>query len=536
MKAFARFLCALSLTAFCVACGQVGLDESFSFFGDCPLLNIPKQFSFTPVTDTTLNTLIISNEVTIECGSNHDIGIGGGEYSINGGQFKTTRGKISSGQRLRVRVRSAATYETTKRATVAIGQQDAILGLFNIAGAKRAAFDVTTKPGDPANAPVVTILSPQDNATVNASRIEVIGQASDPDGVQTIIVNGVNATTTDDYANWQAEVPLVTGTNVLTVASTDKLRNKNPAAAEITIENTAATLVAPKAIESDMANLRLLVVDQTLRALIAISLLDGQHTVLSDETTPDSATPFIEPWKLVINSAGTTAWVLDRAYDDLIQVNLVTGARTLVTDTVGGGEPRLVGVDSDLVLDELNGRIVMVGSFASDPPESLLLSLDLSSGVRTLLSDSNVPNSDNPFDSPVSLALDTLNNRILVMQSNTDPALDDNSILSVDPMTGQRTVVVGNTPGTGDPRDADFDLDNGRVLIVNRFASQVLAFDLTLDELMIAYRSTAPFGFGGLGPIQITRDTFNNRLLLLYGNQNYIGAIDLVTGEATIVY
>ena len=291
-------------------------------------------------------------------------------------------------------------------------------------------------------------------------------------------------------------------------------------------------LVNPKAIESDISNLRLLAVDQTLRALLAIDLVNGQQTVLSDENTPDATNLFTDPGKLVINNSGSTAWVIDRAYDDIIQVDLATGARSLLVDTVGTGTPQPVSGATDLVLDEVNGRLLLV---IGEDATAQVLSLDLASGARTVLSDADTPDANNPFGTPKSLALDTVNNRLLVAQRNhANPAFSGDALLTIDPTTGQRELIIDDAVLTNNPVDADFDIDNGRVIFLTTlhptYRAIILTFDLASNELTTLFSRHSP------DSIQITRDPLNNRLLVLYDGTNSIGAIDMATGDASLAY
>lgn len=291
-------------------------------------------------------------------------------------------------------------------------------------------------------------------------------------------------------------------------------------------------LVNPKAIESDISNLRMLAVDQTLRALLAIDLVNGQHTVLSDENTPDATNLFTDPGKLVINNSGSTAWVIDRAYDDIIQVDLATGARSLLVDTVGTGTPQPVSGATDLVLDEVNGRLLLV---IGEDATAQVLSLDLASGARTVLSDADTPDANNPFGTPKSLALDTVNNRLLVAQRNhANPAFSGDALLTIDPTTGQRELIIDDAVLTNNPVDADFDIDNGRVIFLTTlhptYRAIILTFDLASNELTTLFSRHSP------DSVQITRDPLNNRLLVLYDGTNSIGAIDMATGDASLAY
>ena len=500
-----------------------------------PCLAEASPMSFGIVTDAELNTVFTSNEVTVSglgegctetiSGTSNVDGESSRSYSINGGPFGLSNATVRNGDRLRLRLISPSTYGSTNYWYA--------LGI--------SPFRVYSRPGRAVVAPVVTIIEPAHQSIVSARNILVSGVAADPDGVASVrvytargppvAVGGYLAASTDGFATWQVTVALDTGSNVITVSSTDSLNNQNPVAAEVSITNLLTVLENPEAIESDIANLRLLVVDQSLRALIAINLASGQTAVLSDENTPDAANLFISPVKLVVNSSGSTAWLLDRGYEDIIQVDLTTGVRKRLIDTVGAESPMPLFDATDLVLDEINGRLLLV---MGEEVTAQVVSLSLSSGARTVLSDANTPNSDTPFGVPKSFVLDTISNRLLVMQRNTaDPARGGNALLAIDPTTGQRELIIDDSVLTNNPVDSDADVDFGRVIILSTtdiyHNAHIMMFDLTSNELTTVF-VTDSFS------IQIARDPLQNRLLVLRSNTSSIYAIDMTTGEASIAY
>lgn len=504
------------------ACGG-GSNGSELDFGDCPLFGGAKIFSFSPVSSAALDTLTVSNEVRIECGSNLDIRISGGTYSIDGNAFTSAQGKIGNGQRLRVQVRSASTFGTTSSAGVLVG--DSVPGniLFNTLVS--ASFQVTTVPGDPANAPTATILSPQDNATVNASRITVSGQASDPDGISEIRVNGELATSNDGFLTWAADVPLVFGTNTITVSTADIFLNTNPTAHIITIENLAVGLAAPVDIAVDDARSRILVLDSQLRALIEINLITSEHTIISDNVTPNDLTPFANPQRIAVSALGDKAWIIDRGYEDLIVVDLATGSRSLLVDTTSTGASESLVDARDIALDEIsNHALLLVGGLNSAVNDTRVISVDLADGGRSILSDGSIPNPDNPlgrlFDG-MSVVFDSVGFRLLVMQRG--------GLRSVDPLTGQRSVF--SDAGIDGAVDATLDLINNRVLVVNRVNSTLYGADLNSGSV----QSIWSVHIGG-DPQRIAFDPLNNRTLVLYKFRNEIFATDMITGESSIVY
>jgi hypothetical protein len=94
----------------------------------------PDNFSFIDRTNVELDTLIISNIITVRgITAETPISIVGGTYSINGGPFTSVSSTVTNGQNVRVRITSASTYSTTRNATL------------NIGGVKDT-FSVTTKP------------------------------------------------------------------------------------------------------------------------------------------------------------------------------------------------------------------------------------------------------------------------------------------------------------------------------------------------------------------------------------------------------
>jgi hypothetical protein len=93
----------------------------------------PNSFSFIPQTGVTADTIVISNSITVSgINTPSPISVTGGEYSINGGAFRSVAGKVFKGDSVRVRLTSSGSALTMTTATLTIG------------GIKRA-FNVTTE-------------------------------------------------------------------------------------------------------------------------------------------------------------------------------------------------------------------------------------------------------------------------------------------------------------------------------------------------------------------------------------------------------
>ncbi len=132
-------------------------------------------------------------------------------------------------------------------------------------------------------APGVTMTFPPAQSLTDGDSLIVRGTAADNpggSGIATLSVNGIEATTNDNFATWTVDVPLNPGQNTLTVATTDLAGNSAPLAAQAAVKNEVL-LYLPIATVLDSANNRALVVDFNLAAVIAVDLINGQRVILS---------------------------------------------------------------------------------------------------------------------------------------------------------------------------------------------------------------------------------------------------------------
>jgi len=83
---------------------------------------VPDAFSFDPVANATVTTLVSSNAITVQgINSPAAISITGGEYAINGGAFTSDPGTVNNGDSVVVRLFSSDNPSATTTATLTIG-------------------------------------------------------------------------------------------------------------------------------------------------------------------------------------------------------------------------------------------------------------------------------------------------------------------------------------------------------------------------------------------------------------------------------
>lgn len=472
---------------------------------------------FDPVVAAALDTAYVSNAtvVPVLC---HPLqllfgGPPGAEYAIDGGAWTSADAMVSGGESVRVRMVSAPTHDTSWTTRLFIGEE--ICGTDPIFGGYNCRWDgvdndfvVTTLPGSAAEAPDVTITYPLDGQDVSTELLTVTGTAVDPDGVAEIIVNGVQATSTDGFLSWQAEIPIASGLNEIRVDSADTLLNRRVGSAVISVFNTALVLQDVSALDLDSAGRSLYLIDQAVGGLLVINVDTDDWRLLSADA--GAAVPFVEPRRILVDEAGDRAWVVDYGYDTLLQIELSTGVRTLLA---GPGESLADAqalayddtLDRLLVLSQLRGPTTS-STFAS----GRIISVDLLNGQRQLLSDNQTPPGNPEFWFSYAVAFDAAADRLLL--------LDTNKVIAVDPITGMRQLFFEHA--FADLYAAVVDRPGGRAFLSSEQGYLELDLATGIGTTISTLYAAGQFGY----------DAVENRFFILR-TIGQIATYDLATGE-----
>ncbi len=243
----------------------------------------------------------------------------------------------------------------------------------------------------------------------STATLDVLGTASDDDGVSSVTVNGVAASSDNEFAQWRAEVPLLEGMNSITVATTDTLGNRNDAAAQVSIERGFLFDKAEN-IVLDPERRNAILVDESNRVLMKI---DAETRMRSEFSGPGagSGPQWSMPLELLLDDERDRALVFDSGLNALLAVNLANGDRyVLSSDSVGSG-PSLAGA-SMFSLDPALPQIYALS-------DTELLSINLVNGDRDA-----IPLSGANIESPRSSRIDKPNNRLLVSAPSNIFAID----------------------------------------------------------------------------------------------------------------
>lgn len=350
----------------------------------------------------------------------------------------------------------------------------------------------------PNAAPRVTIVFPPPASATTATSMIVRGVATDGDGVAEVRINGVLATSDDEFATWRVEVPLVAGANELVATATDgigtragraavaavKVRDEFPqAGGHLAIDATSAYTIDfdGRVIATDRATgarsvipgLDLLQTVTPVRS-VAIDRVRGELLVAAhrrgvvgfDLATHAKRTVVSESEDLgaiAFDQPANVLYAVDSS-QNLVAFDLATNTRTLISGPTRGSGQALLPIWS-LELDRTHGRVLVVHGSLFSFASFAVLAIDLATGDRTVLSGEGAGTGP-LFHGPSRLTIDEANNRVFVGQSG-------NGLYEIDLATGNReTVPVDSSPG-----DIAFDPATGELLMNDLLGIQRL--DLT---------------------------------------------------------
>lgn len=335
------------------------------------------------------------------------------------------------------------------------------------------ACGVEPDPDDPAP-PTVEIVFPPPGAMTDADAVIVRGTAFDPDGLASIRVNGILATTNDGFNNFTAEVALVEGANEIVIESEDTGRVITREAGCSHVLRRGPRLSVARDMIWDSTNQRALVRSRlSSSVLVALDSTSWRTDLVSGYFRGDG-TPLIRDLQLGWDPVNEQILVVSTGADgdghtDIVYaVDAETGDRQILVVNDSGDGPALDHVVS-VIWDPVRQRALLLNS-------QELLSMDAVTGSRTLVS-SATQGTGPMWVNPQSITWDATNERALIA------AHSPNGIHAIDIATGDRNIVSGDGIGSGPDfvavREIRWDQVHGRALVLDRGAHALFAVDVT---------------------------------------------------------
>lgn len=376
----------------------------------------------------------------------------------------------------------------------------------NAAGVALLAALLSSCGGGSGNATVssvspATVLFPPSHSFTESDSVVVSGTSRIGRLQGPLRVNGIPATSSNNFVEWSATVPLDVGVNELRVTARNGRLLRT-----IEVER-GVPLRNPKAIALDSLRGRVLVTDAWMSALIAVDLTSGERRVLSDASIPNDVMPFVQPIDVELDTARDRAVVLDRdgAQGRLVAVDLSSGIRSTLSATLD--QP------ADFVIDAATDRAFVLTGAPVSRVGGDLRAVDLANGVDSpvlpppIISGTGVPFFPSRLPCPDAIAFDSNQGRALVASCG--------SVMGVDPATGSISFVVNPSLPLGARMSSitfDAQTDTGFVA-VPYFG--VVAWDANNLASALLWNRNSIAG--------LTYDAANGRLL---ATDNLVGSIE----------
>lgn len=374
---------------------------------------------------------------------------------------------------------------------------------------------------------------PLPSALTDADSIRVRGTARDADGVASVRVNGILASTVNGFAHWWVVVPLELGENELVVETLDLAGNLDPSAARTTVRRDGVIVRRPEGLALDPARNTCFIFDWvpdglmplTLTRIVAWDLASGALWVVSSRSKGSGPLPRYASAEMEYDPVARRLLLVDGTLNALLAVDPATGDRSVVSgDTVGAGPP-LQGVIG-LELDPHNGAAwVFNQSFSAT--DGALLGVDLTSGARWVVSSPSVGSGPWPQHQRFMQRIEG-GDRLLVT------CYLDDLVLGIDLDSGDRSIVADASAAFGKPWSHLWDvvaLPQGRAWVSSAGDGRLFAFDPSSG--VSATIAAPPAGEEGC-LMGLELDAAQNRLLAADDKNAAILAVDLASGAVDV--
>ena len=518
----------------------------------------PDAFTFTPVTNASLNSEQTSTPITVKgIDIAVPVSITGGLYAINGGAFTSAPGTVSADQTITVKTTAAAKTETTQEAVLTIG---GVSGTFSV---------ITILDTFP---PIAEFKFPTPYTMSEAASVKVRGTATDDNAITnvkvvvrsykleapnvTLSTKEIDATPkaeangVKDFSSWTVDVPLTAlAENEIKVVATDArnnsiavdaankvvIRQANVASAFPDEVNEFKYIFAGLAIDRHSEKNRLLISELRDRKIIEVDFATGQRTVFSDKPTGNN-----QPLALAIDPISKRLFASSSGL--LYEINIQDGSIVNNFDTSSLTEY------FDVAIETVNGQtnLVFVENVYLAPGKLAKFSVD--NNQLTVISDqAKVPGLEDVF----GLDVDLLNNRYLVASGGQADDLDKRAVIAVDRISGAHSVLSSNSIGSGplfsgvQPGgynaaliDVEVDQKRNRALI-SEFPSKLFSVDLTTGNRSLfkdlTYKNVDSDADKSFELYNMKIDVQNDLLFGIDSKRKSIFEIDLETEERVII-
>ncbi len=210
---------------------------------------------------------------------------------------------------------------------------------------------------------------------------------------------------------------------------------------------------------------------------------------------------------------------------NVVQVDLQTGDRTLLSANTDAAIPRGTGSNFENpsgIVREVGGTLIVADAGATNPK---LVRVDRVTGNRSVLSSAAVGTGPN-FSQPSSVAVEATG-AIIVADIGT------RTLLRVDPITGNRTLLSGSGPAFSRPKFVAVQEDGGLV-VVDDVLDSLINVDASSGDRSIISGPTLGAGVVLIAPSGVVCENASS-YLVFDSSLKAVLRIDRTTGDRTVI-
>jgi hypothetical protein len=322
-------------------------------------------------------------------------------------------------------------------------------------------------------APTAKILFPPPNSYTDATTLTIRGTASDANGIASVHVNDIAASSSDGFQSWTAVIPIHPGQTDVLVSSTDAAGNTSPSVASASVSNRGPVIGQFAGVGFDSSTNKLVIADNSSSSLYAFDAVTGFGTQLASYPSPHGSLSAI-----AIEQSPHRAIVMDDSRDTLASIDLTTGTTTDISQS----DPtvHLYNVAS-IVIDKVNHRALVATN-------SSIVAIDLNTGARTVISNSGLGSGPFFTTTPV-IVLDVATNpsvpRVVGVGNVGGASVE---VFTVNLANGNRQVLSPSdsiSPAILIPKSAELDPSTHRLMVSDFGSGSLLAVDLVTGNRSI---------------------------------------------------
>ncbi len=308
------------------------------------------------------------------------------------------------------------------------------------------------------------------------------------------------------------------------------------------VVGTGVNLYEPSSIYLNDQENKAYIIDQedfeTFPSLFEVDILTGNRTIISNNSN-GLGDDFSTPRALCLNVLENKAYVTDSGVDAIFEVDLVTGNRRIISDAVTGSGPNLSSPKSITLNSSENTLYVSDSEWVSGDFVGSIIEVDIVTGNRTVVSDAMI-GSGPSLSSPHSITLNTKDNKIYVSDSSWAGDGYLGKIVEIDLATGNRTVISSDTVGAGPEFEyiTSFSLvqEKGKAYVTDSSLGAVLEMDLATGNRTIISSSKVGMGRRMSSLMSIRLNGSEDKAYVLNMSYSTLFEIDLLSGDRDVVF